>query len=118
MHISTVVFKVQKLEELLEANISLFLERGGKLICRGFGDLETKTACALNTILINKNKHPLWVGPALRDEFYSILGLSFGDDEFFSFMRGFDGFAKSGTHIPEYWELGLKLRNKYLVKGI
>jgi hypothetical protein len=76
-HTQHITIKVQKLEELLEKNIPLFLERGGNLVCREYGNREENKACALNTIRFNDGLEPVGVGLTLQNSLFDQTNISY-----------------------------------------
>lgn len=113
--------KIVALEALVEKHIESFLARGGKLICRSFGDGE-RAACALTTISwdLCKVSFNCVVDTLKRTEvsfLFDATGYHFFCTECWAFIFGFDGRKQTDSshseQNPAFYDLGLKLREKY-----
>jgi hypothetical protein len=105
--------RISALQTLLEKNIEIFIQNGGKLICGGYGDETKNCACALDTIMINDGLEVVDLGYSLRTKVSKKAGVDFYFDELLSVIRGFDHFSFSSELNEDFYNLGIILREKY-----
>lgn len=106
-----------KLEDILSRGIEKFVADGGKLITNSFGN-ECDQCCAISATTDLRSRE----GPR-EDALSQLLGVEVSREQMFCIACGFDGNSRGSTVMDyrcesadDLYQVGLNLRNKYLVK--
>jgi hypothetical protein len=97
------------IEDTLDRNIQEFLDEGGQLVSRTFGNCENK-CCAITATV---RKVPNRLG-GYEETLSDILGIKIRSEDMWQIVNGFDGLTSARQ--TELYQIGQNLRNKYLVK--
>ena len=108
--------KISTLEQLLTETVDSFLSKeGNQLKCKSFGSVNEGCACPMQillTSLYGQDDVLIQSGPRLLQ---AKVNLSYSTDELWAFTAGFDNNYMSKFTESEFFALGERLREKYLL---
>jgi hypothetical protein len=103
----TQIFK-DRIVQAVDAHIA----NGGILLSGCFGFRKT-AMCPVSCVIGS----PDLQGALSHKLVSNVLGFDVSDEEVWSFIDGFDGNPHTVVGVPELYQFGLELRQKYLNKG-